>query len=389
MIRQLLVSIPAFILCSKNYAQTNLSFQCAELNINKSVTVNFESASEDDPAYLQEAVAFLQGKFLPGNQMFELIFPSRVGTYHWQQEGNSKDDDSLAAALYYDTNPSVYGNLITCHAKDFTITVTKYESAVHGAIEGNFSGTMTAFVAGIQKSVDFEVKGNFHTIRSGGVSAECRKLRSTEQKAVDKLKDAINLLAEKWVGGDYQFETVIIGKEVAAGNTMPMRPLMICDNRKLVLKLKEDSKLYQTKVEPLETDYSSSGDFSEAKMYHLKNLQSTVVSIDVNCPSIWLVSHVNNFVPKSTEKISITGIDLGYKFCFKYDTTYILAFGDWNNLNPSRENADMVYRYKFNHGPHQPYIENVVLRFNGTDEALKAILQKTDWKILRNALTNN
>lgn len=64
---------------------------------------------------------------------------------------------------------------------------------------------------------------------------------------------------------------------------------------------------------------------------------------------------------------------------------YVLIFGDWSRL--SWDAGHSWYHYKFANAPGTPHIENVMLRVEGPEDYLQALLTRTDWTKFDAALT--
>ena len=70
---------------------------------------------------------------------------------------------------------------------------------------------------------------------------------------------------------------------------------------------------------------------------------------------------------------------------FSHGVAYVLFFsngkaGRWEDVND-------VYRNFFVHPPNTPYIENLEVRIYGSEDRIKELLRKIDWKQLNSALT--
>ena len=168
--------------------QGSFTMHSVDLGIDQTVSMTPDPMSEDDPRDLDEAYGQFYGYLkIPGGSnnrgdyLFELHFPTRMTSWHWTQSGEQDTNDSLSAKLIYNINPKLYGYTVNAYAKDFTITVSRYDRVVKGGIvEGTFSGTLKSYLAWNHQTIEIPVKGSFRTTRTGE-GAECRKLRASER----------------------------------------------------------------------------------------------------------------------------------------------------------------------------------------------------------------
>lgn len=179
------------------FAQGSLSFQCKELNLNKTTLLNCDPIEEDGPDDLDEAYGHIRAFMGKGSDdLNDIIFPTKVKNWRWTQKDENDKNNSLFAYLSYNTNPKVYGYTLQAYAKDFTITITRYENKKGGIIEGTFHGTMQAYLAWLQQTVTIAVKGNFKTTRSGIAPYDVRKQRLAEKSVISK---SVKNFAERFI----------------------------------------------------------------------------------------------------------------------------------------------------------------------------------------------
>ncbi len=64
---------------------------------------------------------------------------------------------------------------------------------------------------------------------------------------------------------------------------------------------------------------------------------------------------------------------------------YVLIFGDWSRV--SWDAGHNWYHYRFNNPPGTPHVENFMLRIEGPEDYVQALLSRTDWTRFDAALT--
>lgn len=378
----------AALLYSKIYAQSTITYKCSAINFFGTESLKSDPISEDDPNDLPECWGYLISFFPNNSNRFELRFPSRVGTYHWTQNSDQDKNDSLSAYLVYILK--VRGYDVQAYAKDFTIRVNRYDSQKGGTIEGTFDGTMEAFIASNNSNVDIDVKGNFHTIRTGKFGDECRKPRRAENKVIENAKSVISdylrspLQQLGWqVNGNDGMKTVISSRPV------PFRPMGLCDDpmdMKLQLgtssdygRMMADSAEYYSKLSTTE---------GALNMFRIQDMRALQIRVFVNDPYIKSV-----FNHGSSDKYIVLKVPgAGYACRFvnapqssidQPQVTTDLYFGNWAGADM---NAKDYVNYPFAHKTQSPYIENMRIEITGPAQAVDNILKKIDWSKLNAAL---
>jgi hypothetical protein len=383
-------------------AQGHISFQCQELNISKSETLKCDPMSEDDPNDLAEAwaklITYFPENYKGTDQSFELSFPTRVGSYHWVQKNKQDKNDSLAAHLYYNFNPNVYGQYLDAFPKDFTITITHYDGVKGGVIEGRFEGTMEAFTAWNHSNVSIPVKGDFHTIRNGSGWEE-RKQRSAEKEVIGK---AINVcdevLTQPLQNSGWKINERTDGRNtMIANNAAPFRPMFCNDLFDLKLtvdplsnygKMLNDSAEYYGKLSSQNTDdYKAIGQ-AVRNMARIQNMNHIEISTDVNDPYL----KENHFIGKQDKLtvLHIPGVAYAYQTSKAAqndldppDEKTYLCFGNWAGADA---NAKTYEGFPFIHKRSAPAIENIVITISGPADAANEIIKEINWSKINEAL---
>jgi hypothetical protein len=384
-------------------AQSNISFQCKELNINKTSPLKCDAISEDDPGDLAEAYSYLITYIAGGttDQRFELRFPSRTASYHWTQRSSSDKNDSLSAELIYNTNPKVYGYTMDAFPTDFTITVTRYDNTKGGIIEGKFEGTMQSELAWSQQTVTIPVKGTFRTIRTGKAGDECRKQRYTEKevigKAVKIFDNAFIQLLQK-TGWQITEEKNGLTTQIA-DHPAPFRPLFMCsDFFSLKLSLDPNSaygKMIQDSAEYYNQQLSQSSPGTKAylqasqNLFRMQNMQTAEIAIDANSPYL-----KQDYTIGSKDKSTVLHIP-GSAYAWQLylaptdqlgspEEKTMIFFGNWKGANM---HSGTYVGYPFIHKQQAPFIENFVVTITAPASAANGIIKKIDWQKLNDALS--
>lgn len=396
----LLIALCGFFL-QKNRAQGHISFQCKELNIFKSETLRCDRMSEDDPGDLAEARAVLSTYF-PENykgteQRLQLSFPTRVGVYHWTQEKEQDKNDSLTADFYYNFNPQIYGQYLDAFPKDFTITITRYDAAKGGVVEGRFEGTMEAFTAWNHSDVSFPVKGDFRSTR-GGSGWENRKQRHSEKEVIDKALNIFDEVLTQPLQNSYW--KIVEGPDAKniqiANNPYPFRPLF-CNNLQLKLvvdpksdygRMLRDSAEYYGKQSSQNPDDYKLINASVRNMARIQHMQNLEISADINDPYL----NEDHYIGKQ-DRLTVLHIPGVAYACQIYkapheplsppDEFTELFFGNWAGAG----NAKHYTPYPFVHKQHAAAIENIELTITGPAAAADEIIKKINWSKLNEAIT--
>ncbi|MBS1758602.1 MAG: hypothetical protein JST23_00660 [Bacteroidetes bacterium] len=388
-----------------NFAQSNISFQCAPLHLSISQTLGIEPVTEDDPDYLSEAHTYLIAYYplqnQSANQRFELRFPSKVGTYHWTQAREDEKTDSLYAFLIYDTDPKTYGYTIEAFPKDFTITITHYENKKRGIVEGKFEGTMEGSLSWKRETVPISVKGSFQTTRTGKSGGDCRKQRKSEKEVITK---AVSVFDKVLLPPLQKTDWLVSKKEDGllsqiGINPAPFRPLFLCgDFFELKLTLNPDSpygKMINDSLkyynQQLTTNRYDSPEFKTAadNLFRLGTLNKVSISISANSPYLGEDRKLGK--NDWAKDLHIPGVAYAWQYyeapLKEIDTpkeNTILCFGNWTGANM---HAGTYVVYPFIHKQQSPIIENFVVVISAPTSVANDLIKKIDWAQLNDALT--
>jgi hypothetical protein len=396
------VTCIVFLTASNLYGQSNISFQCKTLNIDKTSPLKCDAISEDDPGDLAEAYSYLITYFAGGttDQRFELRFPSRLASYHWTQTSSSDKNDSLAAELIYNTNPKVYGYTLDAFPTDFTITVTRYDNTKGGIIEGKFEGTMQSELAWSQQTVTIPVKGTFRTIRTGKAGDECRKQRNSEKEVINKavkIFDETFLQPLQGLGWQITEEKNGLTTQIA-DHPAPFRPLFMCsdffslklslDPNSAYSKMIRDSAEYYNKQLTQNTPGTKEYSQASQNFFRIQTMQTAEISIAANDPYL-----KENYSIGSKDRATVLNIP-GTAYAWQLflaptdelgtpEEKTMLFFGNWNGVNM---HSGTYVTYPFIHKQHGAFIENFVVTITAPASTADKIIQNIDWSKLNEAV---
>lgn len=394
------------------FAQGKIVFDCPELKIHFEKAIHTQDAREEDPGDQSNSYSYLAAYYSdPGkddaNMLIEMTFFTGIGISHWEQENNQPEwlsKDSLAFGMNYNPTPEYSYSNLQWYAKDFSYHITKYENKKGGIIEGIFEGTVQTYSYDLQKNATAHCSGSFQTINSKRAASECRKARKSELAVLLKIEDALNPIASKWAASnpdwDFQPGSFTEHVTVAVLGGMPRRPIFICAGGKgISISPKPNSNL-ANEIEQFSQKWSSgevTGLEEIAKFQqHRKNLQPPSFDGSVNSPLFFLENPPGGKVPLKTEKITVEGVSLAYRFIYstdiggnqaENDTTYSLLFGNWNTLSLRNDSRGKYYEYKFKNTAVSPFVENVEITVTGDDKTVRRLINTTDWSAIKKALT--
>ena len=374
-------------------AQGTITYSCTELNISGTVPLKCNQISEDDPNDLAECYGLLMAT-LPGNgQHLELSFPSKKESYHWEQSSDhrSSTSDSLAADFYFNSN--TIGNGLHAVAKEFNITITRYDNLKGGIIEGAFSGTMEAFAAWLHKSVKVNIMGSFHTTRTGAFGVECRKLRRGETAVVENARAVINNNLIKpiqkmgWI--------VKNSSDVppsAANHPSPYRPLFFCSSI-FDLTISPDpnsdfGKMINDSIRYYSNQQGMAAIIRQTLLGKLRNLK---IRIAENSP--YLKEPFPHDADDKFTLMHIPGISYAYRLTlpeqgasreFPPDYKTFILIGSWTG---AEMNASTYVNYPFIHKIPGAYLETLTVQIIAPVTIADKIIQNVNWQSLSLALT--
>jgi hypothetical protein len=392
---------------SQTNAQSKISFQCKELNINKTSPLKCDAISEDDPGDLAECYSYLITYFAGGttDQRFELRFPAKVASYHWTQSNEADKNDSLSAYLVYDTNPKVYGYTLQAYPKDFTIKVTRYDATKGGVIEGTFNGTMQAYLAWRQQTVSLPVKGNFHATRTGKFGDECRKQRQSEKAVINK---AVKIFGEVFPGPLQNMDWKITEENKGyttqiANHPVPFRPIFMCSDF-FDLKLSTDPtsdygkslqdsmQFYNQQVVQNSNNNNHTALVKASQnLFRLQTMQTAEISIDGNYPYIRSEELTGAGSKDRYEILHIKGVAYAFQLyrapvdeLGTPEEKTMLFFGNWTGADM---HSGTYAGYPFIHKNQSPFIENFVVTITAPASVANGMIKNIDWNKLNEALS--
>ena len=372
-------------------AQSNISYSCGALNLSGTAPLKCNPVAEDDPNDLSECYSEM-GAYLTGNNQFNLNFPAKTGTYHWRQSSAQDKNDSLAAEFIYNTNPKVYGYDIRAYAKDFTISISRYDSNKGGIIEGAYSGTMEAYAAWDRQTVQVTVRGSFHTTRTGNFGVECRKLRRNEKLITENAKRVINrCVTEQLQRMGWQAKNSSDIPPSTANHTLPYRPFGFCSGVFDLTINPDPNTAFGKMINDSIRYYSGQTDMhSILRGVILQNLQRMKIRIDLNSPYI-KTPYPHNPADKYTV-LNVTGAGYAYRLTepehgatadVPPDYKTIIRLGNWAGADM---HAAQYVNYPFLHKQPGPYIETITVEIDGPAYIVDKIIRNVDWQGLSAAL---
>lgn len=394
------------ILCVQQVtAQNKVDIKCEALHVAASqVAIKPDVISEDDPNDLAEAysylIAYFPGGTTPDNQL-ELRFPARVAAYHWQQQDDKDKNDSLSAQVAYIYNQQGH-SFFNAYASDFTITVTRYDAAVNGSIQGTFKGTMQTYGEDGTTLVPVQVSGSFSTRRTG-TGDECRKGRRDEKALLLNAKNIIQARLYQpiqnlgWVI-QYQ-DTIVDGRGLVANSPAPYRPLMLCGSFLSAKIAADPNSDYTQKLTDSITYYSglmekNANDdklllMAMQNMSRVQKMLSWQVKFNENDPYIKMPGILGD--KGNYTVLHIPGA--GYAYRVHHQTSEamstpedytVLLFGNWPGADMNN-NAGYV-NYPFVHKQHAAVLENFTVTITAPPQLADDIIKAVDWKTLNAAI---
>ncbi|MCZ2460269.1 MAG: hypothetical protein LC128_11685 [Chitinophagales bacterium] len=383
-------------------AQSSISFQCKELNLDNTTLLNCDPIEEDDPNDLDEAYGHIRafmGK--SSNDLIDITFPTKVKSWRWTQKDENDKNDSLFAYFSYNTNPKVYGYTLQAYAKDFTITVTRYDQNKGGIVEGNFEGIMGAYLSWSHQNISISIKGNFHTTRTGEFTDECRKQRQAEKLVIDK---SVTIFDKTFIQPLQKSGWEIIEQKNGrssqlANNPSPYRPLFFCsDFYDLKLSLDPNSdygKMMNDSLQFYNDQISRNAGnlkvISQAakNVFRIKNLQDIEISINGNSP--YLKEDYTVVGRDKSSVLHVPGVPFAWQL-YRAPTDEVstpeeksmLFFGNWKGVNMQ---AGTYVLYPFIHKKQSPFIENFVVTITAPAPVAKEIIKAIDWEKLNDAIS--
>lgn len=122
----------------------------------------------------------------------------------------------------------------------------------------------------------------------------------------------------------------------------------------------------------------------------LENTRDIFVEVHLNEKSLPVKS-----VRKDRGRLNIPGCYFAYKQPSgkligtdrNLQTTYVPAFGNWDNTNLRHYSNIEAYEFHFIHPSSSPYIENIVIILSGNEDCIKQLISSVRWADVHKALT--
>ena len=205
-----------------------------------------------------------------------------------------------------------------------------------------------------------------------------------EQKAITKYATTMNKLLDQFRGPDWG-EKVDSTIDHPTVSTFGDRPMDIDELLQRTYEVRKDSKRYKTLVLPRLQKVATEKDVSKKQLEaaRIEDLQHLQVQVHFN---MLVVPMITGPDPKVDPKVPGTiFVHKDRNNPFSHGVAYVLFFsrgkpGRWEEVND-------VYRNFFVHKPDTPFIENIEVRIFGSEDRIKELLRKIDWKQVNSALT--
>jgi len=205
-----------------------------------------------------------------------------------------------------------------------------------------------------------------------------------EQKAITKYADTMNKVLDQFRSPDWD-EKVDATIDHPAVSTFGDRPMDIDQLLTRTYEVRKDSKRYQTLVLPRLQKLADEKDVTKKQLEaaQIEDLLHLQVQVHFN---MLVVPMITGPDPKVDPKVpGATFVHKDRNNPFSHGVAYVLFF---SSSKPGRwEEVNDVYRNFFVHKPDTPFIENVEVRIFGSEDRIKELLRKVDWKQVNSALT--
>jgi hypothetical protein len=205
-----------------------------------------------------------------------------------------------------------------------------------------------------------------------------------EQKAITKYADTMNKLLDQFRSPEWdeKIDTTIDHPTVS---TFGDRPMDIDQLLQRTYEVRKDSKRYKTLFEPRLKKNATEKDISKKQLEaaRIEDLQHLQVQVHFNMLVVPMITGPN---PKVDPKIpGATFVHMDRNNPFSHGVAYVLFFS--GTKNGRWEEVNDVYRNFFVHKPDTPFIENIEVRIFGSEDRIKELLRKIDWRQVNTALT--
>lgn len=205
-----------------------------------------------------------------------------------------------------------------------------------------------------------------------------------EQKALTRYVDTMNKVLDQFRSPDWD-EKIDSTIDHPTVSTFGDRPMDIDQLLQRTYEVRKGSRRYQSLVVPRLQKLATEKDVSKKQLEaaRIEDLLHLQVQVHFNMLVVPMITGPN---PKLDPKIpGAIFVHQDRNNPFSHGVAYVLFFskgkpGRWEEVND-------VYRNFFVHPPDTPYIENIEVRIFGSEDRIKELLRKIDWKQVNTALT--
>lgn len=204
-----------------------------------------------------------------------------------------------------------------------------------------------------------------------------------EKIVLQKVVDALNRITGSFTDNNWDVEDNNFDPELY----VPISVQAHCGiGYTIKLGLKQGSPLYHKVMDPMQTLMNGSKPYNIDSLGSItEKLSEVVIDIELNAGAI---SYGTN--PKKNKQLKVEGASKAYIQAENNNNpsengAFILAFGNWGNAKNDVDNK--CFRFKFNHPPQTPFIENISILMHGNDDKIAQIIKDADWNSLNDALT--
>jgi hypothetical protein len=205
-----------------------------------------------------------------------------------------------------------------------------------------------------------------------------------EQTAITKYADTMNKVLDQFRSPDWD-EKIDATIDHPTVSTFGDRPMDIDQLLQRTYEVRKDSKRYQTLILPRLQKLASEKDVSKKQLEaaRIEDLQHLQVQVHLNMLVVPMITGPN---PRVDPKVpGATFVHQDRNNPFSHGVAYVLFFS--SSKNGRWEEVNDVYRNFFVHKPDTPFIENIEVRIFGSEDRIKELLRKVDWKQVNSALT--
>ncbi len=205
-----------------------------------------------------------------------------------------------------------------------------------------------------------------------------------EQKAITKYTETMNKVLDQFKSDDWD-ENVDYTIEHPMVTIMDDRPLEVDELIQRSYNVRPGSKRYQTVVLPKLQKMAAEKDLTQKQILgaEAQDLMHLQVQVHINRLVVPMITGPDSKVDPKVPGATFVHQDRNNPF--SHGVAYVLFFS--NGKTGRWEEVNDVYRNFFVHPPGTPFIENIEVRIFGSEDRIKELLRKVDWKQVNNALT--